>query len=135
TPTTVRKAVRGPILEEVPEEGKIVGRIGRSGAARGGGDTAQQARRALNTGAGSGHGRSLWSAAEAMAGLDRLDPDECLRQIEEAAGDYFTSHGAIGKSLARMEADMRELAKGLEFEKAARLRDRVRRLKALQLGL
>jgi excinuclease UvrABC helicase subunit UvrB len=37
--------------------------------------------------------------------------------------------------IPRMETEMRNLAKSLQFEEAAKLRDRIKRIKALSLGL
>jgi hypothetical protein len=102
-------------------------------------DKAQLAKRALRTGAGSGHGRSLWSAADsgaaAIANLDLLDADSRLEQIRVLAGDYFTKMDELPKVIGKMEADMRESAKAMQFERAAELRDRIRQLKTLSLGL
>jgi excinuclease ABC subunit B len=132
TPQTIQKAIPAPIapLEGggEREDGKVV-RL----------DKAQLAKRALRTGAGSGHGRSLWSAADsgaaAIANLDLLDADSRLEQIRVLAGDYFTKMDELPKVIGKMESDMRESAKAMQFERAAELRDRIRQLKMLSLGL
>jgi len=130
TPKTIQKAIPALITSgdggmEEEEPGKVI-RLK---------DKAQLAKRALRTGAGSGHGKSLWSAAESVAALDMLDPQARLAEIQEIAGEYFTKPEEVRKSVTRMEADMREAAKAMQFEKAAELRDRIKRLKTLQLGL
>jgi excinuclease ABC subunit B len=133
TPQTIQKAIPAPIAPmpgegEEPAEGKVV-RL----------DKAQLAKRALRTGAGSGHGRSLWSAADsganAIANLDLLDADARLEQIRVIAGDYFTQMSELPKTISKMEAEMRESAKAMQFERAAELRDRIRQLKTLSLGI
>ena len=102
-------------------------------------DKAEWAKRALRTGAGSGHGKSLWSAAEspadAIANLDLLDSDAKWTEIRELAGQYWVSAHDLPKSLIKMETEMREAAKGMQFEQAAELRDLLRRLKVLALGV
>jgi excinuclease ABC subunit B len=133
TPRTIEKAIPAPIAplpgeEEAAEPGKVV-RL----------DKSQLAKRALRTGAGSGHGRSLWSAADAgaaaIANLDLLDADARLEQIRVISGDYFTKVDELPKTIAKMETEMREAAKAMQFERAAELRDRIRQLKMLSLGL
>ncbi|MBC7692442.1 MAG: excinuclease ABC subunit UvrB [Methylotenera sp.] len=131
TPTTIVKAVRQRIaaVEEPDGPGKYQSK-------------SQQAKRALGTGAGSGHGRSVWSAAdpganpaESMAELDMLDPNDREEEIRQLAGDYFTTLGKLGETVAHMESDMKDAARAMQFEKAAEMRDRLKRLKMLQLAL
>ena len=136
TPQTIQKAIPAPILQAEVEN------LGTSRSGRGGkDDKSVLAKRALRTGAGSGHGKSLWSAAEsaaaahAMGNLDLLDPQGRIEAVREAAGDYFTSLEEVNKSVRAMERDMREAAKEMQFERAAEIRDRIRRLKVLALGL
>lgn len=74
---------------------------------------------------------SLWAAAEP----DFIDGASKEEQVIRLAGDYFQSLEKIQQTIAKMEKDMRESAKALQFEKAAELRDRVKRLKMLALGL
>lgn len=120
TPTTIQKAVAAPIS---------------SGESISPKDTAALAKRALRTGAGSGHGQSLWSAAEAsaMASLDLLDQAGRVDQIKEIAGEYFTSIEGLPKMISQMEQEMKKSAQDLKFEDAARLRDRIRKLRFLGL--
>jgi excinuclease ABC subunit B len=92
------------------------------------------AKRALRTGAGSGHGKSVWAAAE-VANLDLMDAASRIDEIKEIAGEYFTDLAGLQKSTNQMEGVMREAAKAMQFEKAADLRDRIKRLKILSLGL
>jgi excinuclease ABC subunit B len=69
---------------------------------------------------------------------------EVLRSVEER--DYYTvevaepevafeSPGALEAALGALEAEMKEAAKRLDFERAAELRDRIRRLKRIELAL
>jgi len=100
---------------------------------------AMLAKRALRTGRGSGHGKGLWTAAEspqlAMANLDLLDAGERINEIKSAAGDHFDKIENLPKMISKMEGEMKEAAKAMQFERAAELRDRVKRLKILSLGL
>jgi excinuclease ABC subunit B len=126
TPRTIQKAIPALI---VSEEAQVMDRL----------DKAALAKRALRTGAGSGHGQSVWSAAEngaeAVAGLDLLDSSATIAAIAQAAGDYFTKIEELPRTIKKMEEAMREAAKQLQFEEAAQLRDRLRRVRALSLGL
>ncbi|MGE4313966.1 MAG: excinuclease ABC subunit UvrB [Pseudobdellovibrionaceae bacterium] len=49
--------------------------------------------------------------------------------------DYFASPEALHKKIKEMEDKMRAAAADLEFEEAARIRDEIRKLEALDLGL
>ncbi|MBP1606160.1 MAG: uvrB, partial [Acidobacteria bacterium] len=53
----------------------------------------------------------------------------------EPVEDVVRSEGELMALVARLEREMREAAKNLEFERAASLRDRVKRLRARDLGL
>lgn len=128
TPRTVQKAIPAPMVASQGEEssGKY--------------DSAAAAKRALRTGTGSGHGKSLWSAAEdsanaQMAGLDLLDVTATTEAIAQTAGEYFTTLEELPKCISKMESAMKNAARDLQFEQAAQLRDRLRRLRALSLGL
>jgi excinuclease ABC subunit B len=133
TPTTIQKAIPVPIA---PTHDSMESEIKKGGRSKG---KSQLAKQALRTGAGSGHGQSLWSAAAsnqlAMEGLDFLDPSARLTEIHETAGEYFQSLEEIAKSIEAMDQDMKAAAKALQFEKAAALRDRMKRLKILSLGM
>ncbi|OFZ01502.1 MAG: excinuclease ABC subunit B [Bdellovibrionales bacterium GWB1_52_6] len=133
TPQTIRKSIPAPMVlaEEDPDQP----RKGRKGQNQ---DTALLAKRALRTGSGSGHGQSLWSAAEAgaaMSNLDLLDPAQKIEEIRQAAGEYFTTIEALGSTVRKMETQMRQAAKDMRFEEAAQLRDRIRRLKIFSLSI
>jgi excinuclease ABC subunit B len=52
------------------------------------------------------------------------EPDARYRSLEDIAGE-----------VKALEKQMREAAKALEFERAAELRDRVRKLRAREFGL
>jgi excinuclease ABC B subunit len=131
TPTTVKRAIPEPIAPTLDEDGKVVKLH----------DKAQLAKRALRTGAGSGHSGmfGLWTAAEkgaAAAALeDLVDEASQLEQIRALAQDYFVSVEDLPKMLVRMETDMKEAAKAMQFERAAELRDRIKRVRVLALGM
>ena len=119
TPQTIKKAIRESIQIE-----------GEEGESKKPTSTADLAKRALGTGKGSGFGRSAWKVAE----YDYLDEAGKLDAMKDLAGEYFTSHEKIDRSIEKMEKDMKLAAKDMEFEKAAQLRDRIRQLKVLNLG-
>lgn len=131
-PTTIQKAIPMPITDDLRDDENVARALRPS-------DKSLLAKRALRTGAGSGHGTSLWSAAESsdltLANLDLLDPAAKLAEIQELAGEFFTTPAEIPKTIVRMNDEMREAAQAMQFERAAALRDRVKRLKVLNLGL
>lgn len=100
-------------------------------------ESARVAQRALRTGSGSGHAKSLWSdkASTEMSDLDRLDGDALASEIRDAAGEYFKSLDSIDKTVKQMTSEMKKLASQMEFEDAASLRDRIRRINLLKLKL
>ena len=57
-----------------------------------------------------------------------------IPEIKENHEKYMTS-GAIKKDIAALKQDMKEAAKKLEFEKAARLRDRIKSLEETELEI
>jgi excinuclease ABC subunit B len=120
-PRTIQKAIPAPIVSTT-EDGESAPRIH---------DRSLLAKRALRTGAGSGHGKSLWSAAN----LDLVDATTRVDEIREAAGDFFTKIEEIPKIVSAMESEMREAAKAMQFERAAEIRDRIKRVKMLSLGI
>lgn len=124
TPQTIRKAIAAPLVsaEDVDRA-----------------DSAQMAKNVLRTGAGSGHGKSLWSLRESAVGLtpetlDQLDEASKMQEMKEAAGEFFTDFRSLTKTIQAMEMAMKQAAKNLHFEEAAQLRDRLRKLKILSLG-
>lgn len=132
TPQTIQKAIPSPITAGDSETGSAAGGNVRKI------DKAQLAKRALRTGSGSGHGKSLWSAAEAAfaeADLDFVDGSSQVDQIRALAGEFFTSMEELTQTIEKMNEAMRAAAKALQFEKAADLRDRIKRLKVMNLGL
>ncbi len=47
----------------------------------------------------------------------------------------FNNPAAFQKRIKQLESDMRKAASDLEFEEAARIRDQIRKLEAMDLGL
>jgi excinuclease ABC subunit B len=144
TPRTIVKAIRAPIAVE--GEDYDPGKLSRSGGGRGkrSPDTAALAKRALGTGRRPGGPqptlssigvREGMSAADWLGDSDQMDPIAAEEQAKELGGEYYLGMDRLDESVARMEKEMKELAKELKFEKAAELRDRVRRLKLIQLAL
>lgn len=127
TPKTVQKAIHASITSGSEGEESEV-KLGKTSRFT---DKAQLAKRALRTGAGSGHGQSLWSAAEFSG---EGDP---LQQVQNIAGEFFLMNSGVpdlAKMIATMEAEMRNAAKAMQFERAAELRDRIKQLKMLSLA-
>jgi excinuclease ABC subunit B len=56
-------------------------------------------------------------------------------EVDTAATDAFKTIDDIEREVKKLEKAMRESAKGLEFEKAAELRDRIKTLRAREFGL
>lgn len=54
---------------------------------------------------------------------------------EDGQDDYLAGPEAIQKKIKKLEAEMRKAAADLEFETAARFRDEIRKLEAIELGL
>jgi excinuclease ABC subunit B len=142
TPRTIRKAIPAPLAPTDPETISNTSRARISKSA----EKAELAKRALRTGAGQTAGRkNLWSVQDSgapaptqedeVANLDLLNADERLAEIQELAGEFFTGPSDIGRMIPKMETEMRNLAKALRFEDAAKLRDRIKRIKGLSLGL
>ena len=63
---------------------------------------------------------------------DAREPAQVLRKVAEAAAKYDAKN--LEKLVAEMEQEMRDAAKNLDFETAARLRDEVFDLKAASAG-
>ncbi len=135
TPTTILKAIPMPITSPHDDENAVPSSSSKIVRLQ---DKAALAKRALRTGVGSGHGRSVWSAADsaaAVAELDLMDPLSRLAEMQSLAGEYFTKPEEFARSIGTMENDMKAAARAMQFEKAAELRDRLKRLKVLKLGL
>jgi len=64
-----------------------------------------------------------------------LDAAGRIEDIQSTAGEFFTKLEQLPKIITAMEDEMRQTAKAMQFEKAAALRDRIKRLKVLSLGL
>ena len=67
--------------------------------------------------------------------LDYVDELSRADQIKRLLGERFTSMEKVPQAIKKMQIEMKEAAVALQFEKAAELRDLVRRLKELSLEL
>jgi excinuclease ABC subunit B len=149
-PKSIIKAIRDRISAAPEGQEYDGGQLSRSSRGKRSGEKAELAKRALGTGRKSGEdigGSALWRAAAAGAtpgglqskfgllGADFIDEGGTEAQAKEIAGEYFLGMDRLKDAIARMEQEMREEAKALRFEKAADMRDRVRRLKLIELGL
>ena len=63
-----------------------------------------------------------------------IEADYVTVPLEEVSGE-ISSEEQLAKTIAQLEAQMREAAKKFEFERAAALRDRIRDLRQRDLGL
>jgi excinuclease ABC subunit B len=63
-----------------------------------------------------------------------IEADYVTVPLDEPSGDISTEE-QLAKTIAQLEAQMREAAKKFDFERAAALRDRIRDLKQRDLGL
>ena len=131
TPTTISKAIRGPIAEltENYEGGEQLSRS--RGAGKRNSESAKLAKRAL----GTGRRPEPEKPEEFLANLDLVDGGGAEAVAKDLGGKFFLGMNRLGDTIARMEKEMKEEAKALRFEKAAELRDRVRRLKIIELGI
>ncbi|HUJ30178.1 MAG TPA: excinuclease ABC subunit UvrB [Candidatus Acidoferrum sp.] len=64
-----------------------------------------------------------------------VEADYVTVPIEDVAEGDITTEEQLTRTIAQLEAQMREAAKKFEFERAAALRDRIRDLKQRDLGL
>ncbi len=138
TPQTIQKKIAAPISSGDEDE-VMGGPSGARGSHSSKSERAQATKHALRTGGDQGRRASLWAAADsgaaAVAALDFVDGVSCVEQIREAAGEYFTQVEDLSKIIREMDTEMKKSAKALEFERAADLRDRVKRLGRLKLSL
>ncbi len=67
--------------------------------------------------------------------FEKSDRVQVSRGFGDGAEQDFNSPEALQKQIKAMEKQMRDAAADLEFETAARLRDEVRKLEAMDLGL
>ncbi|MHC5022274.1 MAG: UvrB/UvrC motif-containing protein, partial [Planctomycetota bacterium] len=87
--------------------------------------------RAFNT----EHGITPTTVVRAIRdGLHQVVEADYLDLAAEASAEYAAG-GDLTKRIAELRVEMREAAKELEFERAAELRDEVRRLEAMELGI
>jgi excinuclease ABC subunit B len=131
TPTSIIKAIRGPIAELAGDD-YDGGQLSRSrGAGKRNSESAKLAKRAL----GTGRRPEPEKPEEFLANLDLVDEGGIEAAAKDLGGEFFLGMDRLGATISRMEKEMKDEAKALRFEKAAELRDRVRRLKIIELGL
>ena len=67
--------------------------------------------------------------------LDYTDEFSRVEAVRALLGSRFTTLEKVGSVVKKMEAEMKEAAVNLQFEKAAELRDVIRRVKTLALSI
>ena len=92
-------------------------------------DRRREIQRAYNTEHGITPQSILSKLDNSLAAILRAEYGDPLEEAAEGMPE-FTSQEELDKFLAAMEAEMREAAKKFEFEKAARLRDTIKDLRA-----
>ena len=131
TPKTIQKKIREVVHAD---EGHVLGQgLWPSGSShrRGGmglssGDEKSGKKPALKS-------VPIMNDATMLPLLDYVDEMSRVDAIKALLGDRFTTLEKIPSVLKKMENEMKEAAKNLEFEKAAELRDVVRRVRILHL--
>ncbi len=94
----------------------------------------KKAVRASISASGKDQTLSLLRAAEPHFELiDFTDEISQVEQVRELAGEFFTSLEKLPKTIETMEKEMKNAAKLMQFEQAAELRDRVKKLKVAAL--
>lgn len=124
-PQTIQKAVAMPLIDQSELDLDKSRKI----------DSAQLAQRALQTGAGAARPTNLWSAAEPTTPLPQFDLVQALEEIKELVGDPEVRLEGLPAAIEQLGVEMKETAKALNFEKAAEFRERIKRLRILQLVL
>jgi excinuclease ABC subunit B len=69
----------------------------------------------------------------AMQNLDYYGPGAPQPRVSEPVEGEFEDAASLAKLIAELEKRMRTAAKTLEFEEAARLRDRIKELRRQQI--
>ncbi|MCQ2966399.1 MAG: excinuclease ABC subunit UvrB [Alphaproteobacteria bacterium] len=64
---------------------------------------------------------------------DLCDQDEIESKVAEKQHDFIMSEKQVSDTIKKLEKQMHQAAKDLEFETAAKLRDEIKRIKALSL--
>jgi excinuclease ABC subunit B len=122
TPRTILKAIRAPISSGDPSDGEALKRAG------------------LGRSEGSKRSGSVLSPAASM-GLDAhgwdevLDLESRVTEVKTLLGEGFKSLEELPRSIAKLETQMKALARDMKFEEAALLRDKIRRLRFLSTAV
>jgi excinuclease ABC subunit B len=77
--------------------------------------------------------KDLQSPLLAMAELDYYGPGSRPLRVADGSGEAPDDEVSLNKLIAELEKRMRTAAKALEFEEAARLRDRLKELRRQQI--
>lgn len=144
TPQTIKKAIRD-LIEARPEDveaGDV--RSYKKGGGKGGMDSSKAAETRRILGSASRSSSRLSPESEkpgaptpdiSSALLDQIDLTEKEALAKELGGEFFVSLQKLSSCIGKMETAMKNEAKALQFEKAADLRDRLKKLKMIELSL
>lgn len=127
TPRSIQKAIPAPLVDPFTSDEDRARMSDKSAKAL-------LAKQVLRTGAGSGQAKSIWSDQSNLLNLDRVSDEERLEQIQELLAGEFTTLEKVPSQIQKLEKGMKKAAQELDFETAAQIRDKLRRLKFLMLG-
>lgn len=128
TPQTIRKKIADRMTAEddgVLGQGLWPAMEKRAGQKKGGKGTKEEQVASL---------KELYSDVQNQM-LDYVDDLSRADRIKSLLGDRFVSLEKLPSTLKKMETEMKEAAQNLQFEKAAELRDVLRKIKFLSLEL
>jgi len=102
------------------------------------GITPQTVKRGIQASLRVEDGKEQWfSSTRAMPQppLDQLDLESKWVEIQKLAAEYWLSFDRLSESIHLMQEAMQKAARQMQFEEAAALRDRLRCLRVLMLGI
>jgi len=86
------------------------------------------------TPAGKRSGNSILSALEVTRRLSDDQLEQATKQAIDQSGDYQVPLDSLPELIIQLEDKMKVAAKNLEFEEAANLRDRIKKLRQKLVG-
>jgi excinuclease ABC subunit B len=101
------------------------------------GITPKTVKRAIQASLRVEEGKEQWFASTRAIPqpLDQLDLASKWMELQKLAGEYWISSERLSESIHLMQEAMQKAAREMQFEEAASLRDRLRCLRVLMLGI